>query len=104
MWQADPSGLIQKNLAESSKEGYGSKWVVLPMMMVMMMIKLHRPTYLYILSRVLVTIGWVVDWMILFIDSLYIHTVRTYRQYSAIAILHTLHLAVTHALGYSSLH
>jgi hypothetical protein len=31
----------------------------------------------------------VLDWMIGFIDALCIHTVRDYRQYSAIAILHT---------------
>jgi hypothetical protein len=30
------------NLAESSKEGYGSKWAVLPMMMMMMMMIVGR--------------------------------------------------------------
>jgi hypothetical protein len=33
--------------------------------------------------------------------TLYIHTARNYRQYSAIAILHTLQFIVTHALGFS---
>jgi hypothetical protein len=33
--------------------------------------------------------------------TLYIHTVRDYRQYGAIAILHTLQFTVTHALGFS---
>jgi hypothetical protein len=33
---------------------------------------------------------------------LYIHTVRGYRQYSAIAILHSLQFTVTHALGSSA--
>jgi hypothetical protein len=33
--------------------------------------------------------------------TLYIHTVRDYRQYSAIAILHTLQFTFTHALGFS---
>jgi hypothetical protein len=33
--------------------------------------------------------------------TLYIHTVRDYRHYSAIAILHTLQFTVTHALGFS---
>jgi hypothetical protein len=32
---------------------------------------------------------------------LYIYTVRGYRQYSAIAILHSLQFTVTHALGFS---
>jgi hypothetical protein len=34
---------------------------------------------------------------------LYIYTVRDYRQYSAIAILHTFQFTVTHALGFSVL-
>jgi hypothetical protein len=33
--------------------------------------------------------------------TLYIHTVRDYRQYSAIAILHTFQFSVTHALRFS---
>jgi hypothetical protein len=33
--------------------------------------------------------------------TLYIHTVRDYRQYSAIADLHTLQFTPTHALGFS---
>jgi hypothetical protein len=37
--------------------------------------------------------------MIGFIDTLYIYTVRDYRQYGAIAILHTFHFTVTHPLG-----
>jgi hypothetical protein len=39
--------------------------------------------------------------MIGFIVTLYIHTVRDCRQYSTIAILHTLQFTVTHALGLS---
>jgi hypothetical protein len=39
--------------------------------------------------------------MIGFINTLYIHTTRDYRQYSAITILHTLQYTVTHALGFS---
>jgi hypothetical protein len=35
--------------------------------------------------------------------TLYIHTVRKYRQYSAIAILHTFKFTVPHALGFSVL-
>jgi hypothetical protein len=31
-----PNGLIETSVAESSKEGYGLKWALLPMMMVMM--------------------------------------------------------------------
>jgi hypothetical protein len=41
------------------------------------------------------------DWLMGFINALYIHTVRDYRQYSAIAILHTLQFTVTYALGFS---
>jgi hypothetical protein len=41
--------------------------------------------------------------MIGFINTLYIHTTRDYRQYSAIAILHTLQVTVTHSLGFSVL-
>jgi hypothetical protein len=33
--------------------------------------------------------------------TVYIHTVRDYRQHSAIAILHTLQFPVAHALGFS---
>jgi hypothetical protein len=33
--------------------------------------------------------------------NLYFHTVRNYRQYSPIAILHTFQFTVTHALGFS---
>jgi hypothetical protein len=33
--------------------------------------------------------------------TLYIHTVRDYRQYSAISILHTFQFTVTHTLGFS---
>jgi hypothetical protein len=33
--------------------------------------------------------------------TLYIHTTRNYRQYSAIAILHTFQFTLTHALGFS---
>jgi hypothetical protein len=33
--------------------------------------------------------------------TLYIHTTRDYRQYSAIADLHTLQFTATHALGFS---
>jgi hypothetical protein len=33
--------------------------------------------------------------------TLYIHITRDYRQYSAIAALHTLQFTVTHALGFS---
>jgi hypothetical protein len=35
--------------------------------------------------------------------TLYIHTVRDYRQYSAIAILHTFQFTVAHTLGFSVL-
>jgi hypothetical protein len=41
--------------------------------------------------------GRVLNWMIGFIGTLHIHTTRDYRQYSAIAILHT----VAQALGFS---
>jgi hypothetical protein len=34
--------------------------------------------------------------------TLYIHTALIYRQYSAIAIIHTLQFTVTHALGFSA--
>jgi hypothetical protein len=33
--------------------------------------------------------------------TLYIHTTRDYRQYGAIAIIHTFQFTVTHALGFS---
>jgi hypothetical protein len=52
------------------------------------------------LSRVVVTIDGVLDWMTGFI-AFYTFTTRDYRQNSAIAILHTLQLTVTHALGFS---
>jgi hypothetical protein len=39
--------------------------------------------------------------MIGFIDTLYIHTTRDYRQYSTIAILHTFQFTVTHAPEFS---
>jgi hypothetical protein len=42
----------------------------------------------------------VLDWMIGFIAS-YTFTTRNYRQYSAIAILHTLLFTVTQPLGFS---
>jgi hypothetical protein len=34
--------------------------------------------------------------------ALYIHTVRGYKQYSALAILHTFQFTVAHALGFSA--
>jgi hypothetical protein len=54
-----------------------------------------------ILSRVGVTYktGFRLDDWIYFV--LYIHTVRDYRQYSAITILHTLQFTVAHILGFS---
>jgi hypothetical protein len=39
--------------------------------------------------------------MIRFISTSYIHTVRDYRQYSAIAILHNFQFTVTHTLRFS---
>jgi hypothetical protein len=45
---------------------------------------------------------WIPDWMIGFINTLYIHTTQDYRQYSAITDLHTLQFTVTHALGFSA--
>jgi hypothetical protein len=42
----------------------------------------------------------VLDWMIGFIDTLYFQT-RDYRQYIAIADVHTLQFTVTRALGFS---
>jgi hypothetical protein len=41
------------------------------------------------------------DWMIGFIDTLYT-PLGTTRNYSAIAVLHTLQFAVTHALAFTS--
>jgi hypothetical protein len=35
------------------------------------------------------------------VEKKYIHTVRDYRQCSAIAILHTLQFTIAHALGFS---
>jgi hypothetical protein len=52
------------------------------------------------LSRVGVTIKRVLYWMIGFIDTLYTQ-LGTTDNYSAIAILHTLHFTVAHALGFS---
>jgi hypothetical protein len=53
-------------------------------------------------SGVRVTIDGVLNWMIVFIKTLYIHhPVRKYRQYSAIALLHTFQSTVAHALGFS---
>jgi hypothetical protein len=40
------------------------------------------------------------EWMIRFIAS-YTFITRNYRQYNAIADLHTFHFTVTHALGFS---
>jgi hypothetical protein len=45
---------------------------------------------------------WVLDWMIGFINTLYIHTTWDYMHYSAIAILHTLQFTVPHAVGFSA--
>jgi hypothetical protein len=45
----------------------------------------------------------VLDWKTEFINTLYIHTARDYRQYSATAILHTFQLTVDHSLGSSVL-
>jgi hypothetical protein len=45
-------------------------------------------------------IGRVLDWMIRFIDTLYIQIGIT-SNYSAIADLHTLQFTVSHALGFS---
>jgi hypothetical protein len=43
-----------------------------------------------------VTYRQVLNWMIGFIDTLSMHTIRDYRQYSAIADLHTISLLHTH--------
>jgi hypothetical protein len=53
-----------------------------------------------ILSRVVVTIDGVLDWMIGF-NAPDRFTTRDYRQYSAITDLHTLQFTVAHALGFS---
>jgi hypothetical protein len=56
-----------------------------------------------ILSHVGVTIKMgfgLDDWIYC---TLYVHTVRDYRHYSAIAVLHTLQFTVRHALGFSFL-
>jgi hypothetical protein len=49
------------------------------------------------------TQGWLIrrglDWMIGFIDTLYT-VLDDYRQYSAVAILHTFQFTVAHALGF----
>jgi hypothetical protein len=61
----------------------------------------HISWVVYILSCVRVTCktGFGLDdWIYC---TLYTHTVRDYRQYSAIAILHTLQFTVAHALGFS---
>jgi hypothetical protein len=50
-------------------------------------------------SRLLVTIDGVLDWMIGFIYTLYIHTTRDYRQYRA--ILHNLQFTIAHILEFS---
>jgi hypothetical protein len=55
---------------------------------------------LLLLSRVVVTIDGIMEWMIEFIAT-YTFTTRDYRQYSAIADLHTLQFTVPHALGFS---
>jgi hypothetical protein len=52
------------------------------------------------LSRVSVTLDWVLDWMIGFIAP-YTFTTRDYGQYSAISNLHTLQSTVTHAVGFA---
>jgi hypothetical protein len=44
----------------------------------------------------------VLDWMVGFIDTLYIQ-LRTTRNYGVISDLHTLQFTVTHALGFSDL-
>jgi hypothetical protein len=41
------------------------------------------------------------DWLAGFSDTLYVYTVRDYRQYNDIAILHNLQFTVAHALGFS---
>jgi hypothetical protein len=46
---------------------------------------------------------WVSDWMIGFIDTLYIH-LGTTGNYSAVADLHTLQFTVIHAPGLSAYH
>jgi hypothetical protein len=48
-----------------------------------------------------VTYRRVLNWMIGFIDTVYIHTIRDYRKYRAIADLHTLQFTVTHTLAFS---
>jgi hypothetical protein len=53
-----------------------------------------------VLSRVLVTLDEVLEWMIGFIDILDTHN-SGLRQYSVIAILHTLQFNVTQALDFS---
>jgi hypothetical protein len=47
---------------------------------------------------------WLIKWVLVLDDWIYwhlIHTTRDYRQYSAIADLHTLQFIVTHAVGFS---
>jgi hypothetical protein len=67
--------------------------------MLMYMIYIHN-----ILSRVL-GCAWrirrVLDWIIGFIDALFTHTTRDYRQYGAIADLRTLYFTVKPAEGFS---
>jgi hypothetical protein len=54
------------------------------------------------LSRVVVTIRRVLDWMIGFIDTFLIHSqLGTTGNYSAISDLHTFQFSVTHTLGFS---
>jgi hypothetical protein len=45
---------------------------------------------------------WVLDWVIGFIDTLFTHTTRDYRQYSPVSILHTLQFTVAQALVFSA--
>jgi hypothetical protein len=58
----------------------------------------HGETYCHVL-------GWlkrtVLDWMIGFINTLYIHATRDYRQYSSIANLHIFQFTVAQALSFS---
>jgi hypothetical protein len=53
-----------------------------------------------IVSRVLVTIDGVLDWMVGFIDTFYTQ-LGTTSSYRAIADLYTLQFTVTHTLAFS---